>query len=95
MVEDLQFEVLWLRDPDGVVSQKVRIADLSSLAVGVPNSPGTGAVHGAVFGAVAGSIHPGERWESIPLKAGLGASMARDGTVRLGIAFSVAGGVGK
>jgi hypothetical protein len=136
VLEELQPEVLVLRDPDGVMPQSVRIADISSLAVGVPRSAGQGAAHGAVIGgvlgavtglvvgfadgddppdesislkaetkasllglvgmvggavvgAVAGMIHPGERWEPIP--AQLGAGIARDGTVRVGIAFSIRG----
>jgi hypothetical protein len=145
IVEELQPDALMLRDPDGIMPQKVRLSALSSLEVGIPRSDGEGAGHGAVLGAmvglatgilagfamgddpgygdesngemslalsgegkalilgvvlcaggavigaVAGSIRPGERWESIPLDARLDAGMARDGTARAGITFSIRG----
>jgi hypothetical protein len=149
VVEELLPEALMLRDPDGIMPQKVRIGDISSLAIGVPNSPARGAAHGAVIGALIGLLSgfvtgfavgddpgydensnseltlemsaegkawayggtlcaagafigaivgaslPGERWESIPLNGKLVAGMARDGTARVGIAFSIMRGVGE
>jgi hypothetical protein len=149
VVEELLPEALVLRDPDGIMPQKVRIGDISSLAIGVPNSPARGAAHGAAIGALIGLLsgfvtgfavgndpgsgddsnseltlemsaegkawvyggtlcaagafigalvgagYPGERWESIPLNGKLGAGMARDGTARVGIAFSIMRGAGE
>jgi hypothetical protein len=149
VVEELMPEALVLRDPDGIMPQKVRIGDISSLAIGVPNSPARGAAHGAAIGALIGLLsgfvtgfavgddpgydddsnseltiamsaegkawgyggtlcaagafigaivgagYPGERWESIPLNGKLGAGMARDGTARVGIAFSIMIGAGE
>jgi hypothetical protein len=56
VVEDIQPEFLVLRDPDGIMPQKVRIEDISSLAIGVPNSPARGAAHGAAIGALIGLL---------------------------------------
>lgn len=47
--------------------------------------------YGVILGGIAGMIHPGKRWESIPLNARLDAGAARNGTVRIGIAFSFGG----
>jgi hypothetical protein len=147
VVEDIQPEFLVLRDPDGIMPQKVRIADITSLAIGVPNSPARGAAHGAAIGAligllsgfvtgfavgddpgyeddsnsdgdlylsaeskawvyggtlcaagafigaIVGASMPGEQWNPVPLNARLDASAgaARNGTVRIGIAFSFGG----
>jgi hypothetical protein len=145
VVEELLPEELVLRDPDGIMPQKVSIGDISSLAIGVPNSPARGAAHGAVIGAligllsgfvtgftvgndpgydddsnseltlemsaegkawayggtlcaagafigaIVGASMPGERWESIPLDAQFDAGAARNGTVRVGVAFSLGG----
>jgi hypothetical protein len=141
VVENLQPGVLWLRDPDGVMPQKVRVADLSSLEIDISNPAGRSALHGAVFGAGAGfmagivvglasgddppgewgtraegkamflgvvgaaaglligasigTIHPGETWQPVPLNGRLDTGMTRDGTVRVGFAFSVAGRAGE
>jgi hypothetical protein len=145
VVEDVQPEFLVLRDPDGVMPQKVRIADITSLAIGAPNSPARGAAHGAAIGAligllsgfvtgfavgddpgydddsnsdgdlylsaetkawvyggtlcavgafigaIAGASMPGEQWNPVPLNPRLDAGAARNGTVRIGIAFSLGG----
>jgi hypothetical protein len=56
VVEELLPEALVLRDPDGIMPQKVRIGDISSLAIGVPNSPARGAAHGAAIGALIGLL---------------------------------------
>jgi hypothetical protein len=56
VVEELLPEALMLRDPDGVMPQKVSIGDISSLAIGVPNSPVRGAAHGAAVGALIGLL---------------------------------------
>jgi hypothetical protein len=145
VVEELLPEALVLRDPDGIMPQKVRIGDISSLAIGVPNSPARGAAHGAAIGALIGLLSgfvtgfavgndpgsgddsnseltlemsaegkawvyggtlcaagafigaivgagsPGERWESIPLNGKLVAVAARNGTIRVGVTFSLGG----
>ena len=145
VVEDIQPEFLVLRDPDGIMPQKVRIADITSLAIGVPNSSARGAAHGAAvgaligllsgfvtgfamgddpdndgnsdgdwsftataegkawayggtlcaagafIGAIAGASMPGEQWNPVPLNPRLGAGAARNGTVRIGVAFSLGG----
>lgn len=54
VVEDIQPEFLVLRDPDGIMPQKVRIEDITSIAIGIPNSPARGAAHGAAIGALIG-----------------------------------------
>jgi hypothetical protein len=136
VVENLEPGVLWMRDPGGIMPQRVRVEDISSLAIGVANTPLRGASQGAVFGAgagfiigmivglvagddesgselsmdkgqaamvlggvlcaggafigaIIGAIKPGERWESVPLDAQLDASAARNGTLKVGIAFSL------
>jgi len=145
VVENIQPEVLVLRDPDGIMPQKVRIEDISSLAIGIPNSPARGAAHGAAIGAligllsgfvtgvamgddpdndgnsdgdwsftataggkaweyggtlcavgafigaIVGASMPGEQWNPVPLNARLDAGAARNGTVRIGVAFSFGG----
>lgn len=145
VVDELLPDALVLRDPDGIMPQKIRIEDISSLAIGVPNSPARGAAQGAAIvaligllsgfvagfavgndpgydddsnsdgdlylsaegkawvyggtlcaagafiGAVVGAGYPGERWESIPLDARIDARAVRNGTVRIGVAFSLGG----
>jgi hypothetical protein len=54
IMEDIGSDAFVLRDPDGVMPQKVRVVDLSSLEVDISNSAGRSAMHGAVFGAGAG-----------------------------------------
>lgn len=136
VVENLEPGVLWMRDPGGIMPQRVRVEDISSLAIGVANTPHRGASQGAIFGAGAGfiigmmvglvtgddesgselsldrgeaamvlggvfcaggafigfmigAIKPGERWESVPIDAQLDAGAARNGTLRVGFAFSL------
>ncbi len=145
VVEDIQPEFLLLRDPDGIMPQKVRIADITSLAIGAPNSPARGAARGAAIGAligllsgfvtgfamgddpdndgnsdgdwsftvtaegkawayggmlcaagafigaIVGASMPGEQWEAVSLNGKPDIGMARDGTVRIGVAFSLGG----
>ncbi len=56
VVEEIMSDALVLRDPEGVMPQKIGYDDISSVAIGIPNSPARGAAHGAAIGALIGLL---------------------------------------